>query len=382
MKGHDVVIQLRKALPRLTNIFTSTVSITSLTKAGDTVTAVTATPHGYTGVGNIVTIQGALTPFDVSSLINDGDGTATAVTVQDHDFTQGYPSTAEMINSDQAEYNGQIISNKRRDYRTPLTRNLADNRELMSVPNRKTITYAIEGIPASPATGTNMRIIQNFASGYNGVHEITVVDPTTFTYEVTKELGSPAEGTIIAAGNYRIANIVNFGRLVESYTKQTPTEAWAFVSIGSHRASRDVYVNSDFQIENLAAFDYRQSVEQEFSVFVVLPTKTIIGAGDFSDLFSQDINMYLIKSLVGVEFNSNLSNNVTYRCSFVGNVPFLYTKSFLIHEYQFTQCYYLTIEDTFDNDISVAFRDLELKFDGDAGELMNTEVNLDDDPLP
>lgn len=382
MKAADVVIQLRKVLPTLTDLFTTTVNISSLTKSGDTVTAVTSAPHNITN-GDVVNIQGALTPFDISSLTNDGDWTAIAETLQAHDFTQGYPTIAELINADQSEYNGEIISRKRANYKEPLARDKAIDRELLSVPNRKKITYAITGTPASPATGSNIRIIQNFPFGYNGLHQITVVDPTTFTYQETKELASPAEGTNIKAHfGYRISHLINPERMIESYTVQPPDEAYAFVVLGAQRASRDVYTNSDFTIEFMRGIDYRQSVAQDYSVFVILPTKTSIGAGNFADFFSQEMNKYLIKSLVGVEFDSLFTNRVQYLTAFIGNSPLLYETAFYVHEYQFTQSYYLTLDDTADNDTSVAFRNLELKFDSDAGELMSTDVNLDDDPLP
>ncbi len=113
-----------------------------------------------------------------------------------------------------------------------------------------------------------------------------------------------------------------------------------------------------------------------------MPTKTEIGGGDFADFFSHQMNKYIINSLVGVQFNSLFTNPSQYRCSYVGAVPFLYTAAYYIHEYQFIQSYYLTEEDSFVNDTSVAFRDLELKFENDAGEIMDAKINLDDKPLP
>lgn len=382
MKAADVVIQLKTILPTFTDLFTQNISISSLSKSGDTITAVTSVEHGFAN-DDIVNIQGALTPFDVTNLTSDGNGIATAETLQVHDFTQGYPAVALMINANQAEYNGQIISNKRINYRQPLERSYAADRELLSVPNRKKITYAITGTPITPATGSNIRIIQNFKSGYNGLHQITVVDPTTFTYQETKNIGSPAEGdSIIAKGAARISSVINFDRLLKSYTKHPPTQAWAFVVINSHRASRDTYTLSDLTIENLPAFDYKQIIDQQFSIFIVLPSKADVGGGNLADFLSQEMNKYLIKSIVGIKFNSILSNDAQYLCSYEGNVPFLYTTAFMIHEYQFSQAYYLTVEDEADKDTSVAFRDLELKFNSDAGELMDTNVNLDDNPLP
>ena len=381
MKAADVVLQLRKILPLFTDMFTTVYDISSLTKSGDVVTATTSSPHNIP-IGGVVRITGALTPFDVTELTSDGEGTASVTTLQTHDFTQGYPSVAELINADQSDYNGQIISRKRLDYKQPLPRNRAIDRELLSRPNRKQITYAITGTPVTPATGSNIRIIQNFAAGYNGVHQVTGITSDTFTYEVAKDLGSPAEGNNIRAHTRpRISHLVEPARMIESYTKQPPDNAWAYIILGASNASRDVYTNSDLLAEYMWSADYRQTVDQDFSVLVILPTKQTIGAGDIVDFFNQEMNKWLIKSLVGIKFQSAFTNDVQYMCICDGNSPFLYTGAYYIHEYRFRQSYYLTLEDAADIDTSVAFLDLELKIENDTRELTDDKVNLDDEPI-
>jgi len=111
MKLTDIVNQLKAVLPRYTDDFSTSLSITSLTRSGSTVTATTSAAHGLVA-GNKALIVGAKTPITVSSLtrINQtiaGIETqyANALCATKHNLTPNN-KTVEISGAAQAGYNG------------------------------------------------------------------------------------------------------------------------------------------------------------------------------------------------------------------------------------------------------------------------------------
>ena len=88
MKASDVIKQLQAVLPTVTDLFSESVGIASLTRLGATVTATTSAAHELT-TGAGVTITGAESPTTISSL-TFLDGVATAITATNHDLTEGF----------------------------------------------------------------------------------------------------------------------------------------------------------------------------------------------------------------------------------------------------------------------------------------------------
>lgn len=363
MKAEDVVVQLRAILPRVTDLFSEKVSISSLTRSSTTVTAVTSTAHGL-ATGNTIIIGGALTPTDISSLTFT-DGIATAITASNHDLTEGWENTKpsdsaqiQITGAGESEYNG--LNN------------------LNSVLKRTKFTYEVTGTPASPATGSP-QLLQQFNAGYNGVHTITVVDPTTFTYEITQTPNTPAQGTIEVHKTVRISRVLNIERALEAYTKKADNKLWGFVVLDDVIPSKDRQVESDATGIRGAGTDVHQRLLTPFSVFVFIPTTSEISGAAARDQI-EDIRPFLYKALLGVRFDTSLQSETQYGIISEGDLFSAYNGAVYMHQFVFSTITDIIIEDTVDPDFNVAFRNIELNFldEFDTVEL-SANVDLDEE---
>lgn len=371
MKTRDIILQLRATLPHHTPYFTSNLSVTSLTFSAGTVTAVTSAAHGLQS-GEMVFINGAQTAIDISSLTSslvNGKTVASTVTAQNHDLTDGFTKTVEIIGADQSEYNGV--------------------HEFIHQPNRRNFSYKITGTPASPATGT-IKLIETLAYGYNGLHVITVINPTTFTYTVTGTYSSPALGTITAQKNIRVDGAISIERAIDKYTKQTSgiaeglrkNQLFAFVVIGDHTASRDKTTMEDVTyFHKKGATIFRQLVSQPFSVYIFVPTVDSIGGYPERD-FMEDVVRYIYRSLLRVHIPSGYADETPFSIITTGHASHSYTPAYYIHQINFESIYYLVEQDGIDFDRSVAFRDIQLQYrNANAEFISDMNINLDDKPI-
>ena len=357
-KANDIIKQLYAVLPQLTDLFTDEISITSLTRSGTTVTAVTASVHGLNS-GDFVNILGAFSPIEISSLTRDGD-IATAITNQSHDLTQGFTETVEIDGADQTDYNG--------------------TKTLFAVDSRTQFAFEVSGSPITPATGA-IFLLENFSEGYNGRHEITVLDTTSFTYEITQTPLSPAQGTIIMRKGVRVSGGVNIERIIDSYTKQNANDLWAFVVLGNTVASKNRATLSDATSTPFArGEDTRQRVIDNFAIFTIIPTRDEISGLEARDL-AEDILPILLKSVGGVKFSSGLCSGDAFITIFDSHNTFLYQGSYYVHQFNFQIVKDITTDDLVEPDFNVAFRDISIQYldftdDGDE-VIMTSEIELD-----
>ena len=71
MKAQAVIDKLKALLPFLTDAFTSSFSISSITASGTTATVTSAAPHGLV-TNDLVTIEGAIVDLPLSIISRDG----------------------------------------------------------------------------------------------------------------------------------------------------------------------------------------------------------------------------------------------------------------------------------------------------------------------
>lgn len=364
MKIKDIVNQLSVVLPTLTDYFTDSIEISSITCAGTTATAITTAAHNLL-TGNYVNIHGALTPNPIISL-SHVDNIATAETANNHDLTQGFQQAIQTVGADQAEYNGV--------------------NSLSTVLNRKNFEYIISGSPTSPATGSPF-LLENLKYGYNGWKEITVVDPTTFTYEVSQAQQSPAysniNDTIKCKINLRIHGAISLERAIASYTKQPANSLMIFVVMGNRTANKDRQATTDQTASFGQGMDYRQLMIQPFSVYVFIPSTAHI-AGRYPRDLADDLLKLICNSIARVTFPSVFSQPPYSPAVFVSDSFAVYNSAVYIHEFTFETTEYINYEDTVAPDFGTAFRDIDSSYlsDFSGKEIMTDYVNLDNEPLP
>lgn len=359
MKAADIVKQLKKIVPIYTDAFSDIVSVDSLTFSGGIVTCVTSNAHGLQN-GDVIFIKGALTPITINSLTRVGD-VATAITNSNHDYTDGYTQTVTIAGADQPEYNG--------------------THDFIHQPNRRTFEFSVTGSPVTPATGTNIYTLNNLAAGYNGEHTVTVIDDFTFTYPITSNPESPAQGTITMQVKTRISGAVSIDRIIENYTKQFTGKLWMWVVLGNTTTSKDRFTQSDATFSITSGQDYRQRIISQFYIYVAVPCSNDLSAMDTRDSM-EDLAQIILKAVLNYKFTSPYSDQTNFGCVYDGHGMFSYDYAYYIHEFRFQVIYDLSYLDTVNEDTSVAFRDFDFGFLNEyQTNIMQTNVDLDDEPL-
>lgn len=359
MRSSDIVNQLARYLPALVDDFTTQISITGLTSTGTTATATTAAVHGLL-VGQQVNITGAEVPVAITSIDRTGM-VATMVTATDHDLTENAGFDVIITGANEAEFNGTF--------------------KLLSVPNRRTITFQVADSGATAATGTPLLMNgSNPFQTYNGIREITAVTSNTFEFEVVSGLYSPAGGTIIAKTGIRISSSVEYERIEQAYTKQNPNEAWLFVVLNDSVADKnrriDIGATDNIQQGNY----FNQRMIQSVSLYCVMPTANQIAGRSARDrceeLFKPICNSILTCRFPSLVENDNNPLMVT------GHGFQFYNTAIYIHQYSFEATLQMGESDIFVPDVDVAFRDVDLSMAFSHGNgVLTTEIDLDDEML-
>lgn len=363
MKSEDVIRRLQACLPLFTDYFTDQVAVQSITSSGLVATVITSIAHGL-NTGDYVHISGALVPNPISSL-SQVDGIGTGVTANNHDLTENYQLNVEIDGANESQYNG--------------------THTLLTVPNRKTFTFEIDSGAPSPATGSPLLLEDLKRFTYNGWHEITKVNDTTFTFALEKSLGSPAYGDIKLKVKPRISGAGDLDEAVRAYTEQQDGRLWAFVVLDNMTASKDRSEATDATFIKNNATVYRQMVIQPFHVYVFYPNSERITTRAVRDL-SDDLVAAFCKCLLRVKFPPSFTEDPYSGVVFVGHEFALNENSVVyVHDFVFETMAWITYDDTIDDDISVAFRDITDKYKSifiDDGEIkFEGNINLDDEPL-
>lgn len=362
MRASDIVQQLATVLPTLVDDFTDNVDVDSLTRSGTTVTVTTSTDHNLT-VGQQVNITGAQTPITITSIDRSGI-VATLVTDADHDITENAGFDVQIEGATEPEFNGTF--------------------ELLSVPNRRTITFKVDDSGPTSATGSPLLLNgSNIFQTYNGLREVTAVPTTTtFEYEVDDStLFTPASGTIKVKTSPRITAAVTIERAVDAYTKQADKKAWAVVVLGDALANKNRHIDID-ATDNIQRGNYfNQRLIQNLGIYVFLPTSKQIAGREARDRCEELLNP-ICRSILWAKFPS-LVENTNNPLMISSHGLQAYTTAFYVHQYNFEATLQLGVSDAFVPDEDVAFRDISLTIGSTVGtETFDTEIDLDDEPLP
>jgi len=360
MKMTDIINQLRAIVPIYSDFFTTQTEISSLSYSVGTVTAVTGANHNLV-TGNTVTITGAETPFEIASMSESGL-IVDVQTVVAHDLTFGYQSSVRIQGVVESEYNGEF--------------------ELVDVPNRFTFSFKINAAPSGQPTvvaGSTFMIDPNFI-GYNGVHSVTVLDATTFTYAAPEPISSPALGLPLLNTSPRISGAIDGDAMVDAYTKHGSNQYWAFVAMGSVTTSRDRSIQSDASATTSAADRKRLRQIEPFSVYVFAPTTEEIAARVARDSM-QEVKKALFKALFGWKAPSVFSETTQIEVTPTGDEFSAYNKAFYVHRFDFERALDMVQADAVEPGFNRAWRDTTFSFTNDFNEvIMNTYLNMDDEP--
>lgn len=362
MRASDIILQLSARLPALVDDFTTSFSVSSLTRSGTTVTATTTTAHGLV-TGKSVNIVGAKTPITISSITRVGI-VATLVTAADHDMTEGAFITVEISGATESEFNGTFT--------------------LLRVLNRRTVTFQVAD--SGPTSATGSPLLLNGSSplqSYNGLKKVTSAPTTTtFTYEITDStLFTPAAGIITAKIKPRISGAVDDDRALASYTKQKTDDAWLYVVLNDGVANKNRTLDIDGTDNIQRTNHFKQFISQTVTLLVFLPTSGQISGRKARDR-AEELLRPICQSVLFAKFDSLLAAG-KYNALMFNNHGFAgYDTAFYIHQYTFELTLLMGIDDTVGADEDVAFRDIFITQNHDVGTgVITSDIDLDDEPL-
>lgn len=373
MRCADLVEQLRRKVPLLTDLFSDSIAISSIIHTGTTATVTTAAAHGL-AVGQAPTIFGARTPVAVASIAHvPGETVATVTTSEDHDLTLYRTFKAgnvvEVAGANEAQFNGQRV--------------------VVGVPNRRTIRIEVDaGAPASATGAVYLLGASNYFRNVRGLYAVqTVPSPTSFTitHAAASNLGTLV-GPAFLRTPPRITGVMNAAGADASYSLEAGASApkpWLFAMIEDSVAVRDKAAPAEGYSVNQLSAGWSQMVIQPFRVLVALPNTGGERGRSARDV-AADLVAVFCRALVGARFATGFARSqpLTF-ATFTGDEgQSSDVGPYYVHAYGFEQVAQLTMGDTVGNDEHVAFRDIDLSIGNDVGDaVVESAIDLDDEPL-
>lgn len=362
MKAEDIVRQLMFRLPFYSDAFTDDISVSSITSAALVATVNTSVVHTL-NTNDFAHISNTLVPNTIV-VMTQVDGIASAETAIDHDLTANYQQNVQITGANEAQYNG--------------------SHKFITDINRRNFTFEIDSGAPVTATGSPLLLEDLKRFKYNGWHEVTKVTDNQFTFPLEKAIGSPAYGNPTLQIKPRVSAAATLELAIDSYTKQNNGELWAYVVLDNMIANKDRSETTDATYYPRQQTVYRQLVLQDFHVYVFFPTTQQIAARIGRDT-TDDVLQALCKALLRLRLDTPFIDPNDGGVVFVGSEFGSYENAFYIHDFLFQSQAWITYDDTIDEDISVAFRDIEEQFTSDFIDddevKMEGNINLDDEPL-
>ncbi len=334
MKLSEVVLQLQLILPKFTDYFSRTLTISSITAAGGVATIV-APSHGLANLAPI-TISQVTQNTAINSVSKDGF-LFTFGTVAVHDLTFDYPGYE---NVKLAGFTDSVWN---------------DLFKLMAVPDKN--TFIVQSTNSLPTLTGGESLLEERIDGVNGRYAITLVDPNTFQITGNFEDGTYTDGTIKAA--VRIAGSVSIDRALDQYTAMGDGELWIFVVMGDAVVSKNRTAYNDATATIAPNEDIRTRIVDSFSVFIIQSVKAEIAAVDAVDIARHDLLSPICKSLFGSIFSTGLSGAGDFRAILTGHNFIEYMREWFLYQYTFESTSDLTLEDAVDELDTKAFAEID-----------------------
>lgn len=326
------------------------IKITSLTKVGNTITAVTEEEHGFIVNANFkINIWGAKEViYNQTEIVVASIPTTTSFIYTVEGETTS-PATALPVIFCQAIYTPYVFF------------------------------FTVANSPATPATGTIYQLWE-LNDGYNGLYSIaSVPDINTFTYTMNlSSLNSPAQGTI-TSNLSRIDSAISSQRANEAYTKQASGKYWLFVVPNTEIASknRNELTDATYVYKNGNA--YLQTVIFSFDLLLFIPSPASLANGDSYD-FADDMKRPIFKSLLGAPLVTTFYQNGNYKTtgiSYIGSSPeFSEQNVYYAHRLSFELTFEIQPEDIIDENDLYAFRRVTETYVNKDSEDLNIETDI------
>jgi hypothetical protein len=358
MKIADIVAQLQLVLPKYTNLFSETLSISSISVSANVATITTSTAHALTD-GDAVTISDVGSDTAISAVSKDGL-VFTFTTSADHDLTLDWPEheNVDLRGFTDSAWNSSF--------------------KLVGVPNRR--TFKVQSTLSEPVLNTNEYLQEVRSDGVNGRYGVTVTSTTVFTISGTFLDGDYTGGTVKKA--VRISGAITPERAIDQYTAMGVDELWMYVYPNDAEVSKDRNTFSDATKTVPQGTTMRLRLLDGFSILLIQnTTEDIVGVAAV-DTMRHDLLEPIQKSVLGVKFDTGLSGSDDFRTVLLGHGFVNYTGAYAVYEYTYQVVMDLTEADAVDPSDTKAFRDIDYTLERGDSDVTDMTVQIDTDEVP
>jgi len=371
MKMQPVVKYLHENLPKYTNKFSDTITISSIVAENNLAVATLSSPlpPGTSQVESL-TIANAVVAVNILNF-DVVDGVATIRTPRDHGMVLNFNFK-----------NRSLVTVAY--LRTFSDSTLNGDFEVFEVPNRFVFrfkTSLADGI--YPIDG----VVLNYVSSvFNGSVDATIIDSTHISYPVN---GITEQTRTVETSelhyNIRITRAADVSKTSDAYTNYEKdgyiqNKYYAFVVAENTTTSKDRNITTD-AVATPASDDKYYFMYEDMHICVYAPTSEDILAGDTRDDL-EDIKLALLRTLLYYTPVKQYESYNQFSLMFAGDNEILYNRDRLARAYTFQCQYQLGIQDgNLTQGTLVPFRDISLLVNinenRDAKEKL---INLDVQP--
>lgn len=362
MKIADIVTQLVKIVPQVSDLFADSLPVESIVGDGINVTVTTIEKHRLQ-TGAFVNLSGVAVETDIASVVNTG-AVAAIETSTAHDLTLGWPphASVQLTGFTDPQWNASFT--------------------LLDVSNRKNFDIDATGLATPTLTGSE-KLLELVLGRFNGPATITRIDGTTFTFPSTA-IGSGIGGII--QGSPRISGVVNVAKAIDAYTEQKITDWWLFVTQPqTSPVNKSRRADTDLNSEMTMQTDFQEYISDGFTIFAVGNSSETSAALETMDIARHDILPALLAAVRGFSVPSGLCEESNLPIDLISHGFAVYSGAIYVHQYIFQAPQLLTRGDTVQPE-TVAFRDVDYTQlitspEGNMERELTVKIDLDEDPL-
>ena len=110
---------------------------------------------------------------------------------------------------------------------------------------------------------------------------------------------------------------------------------WMFVVMDQEKVFRNDTTASDISSRKMSGESFYYQLQQDFSIYVVAPSKTSLLGGDIADAV-REYRQPILKAIANYCFPSNLSDVEYQPTVYIGSEADDYIKSYYVHRFDFT----------------------------------------------
>ncbi len=337
MKVADVVLQLKKIIPKYTNLLSTHVEASNISVVSDKVTIETVEENKIKK-GDLITISGFnfLNPV---AYAKQEEKTFEFTTSVVHDLTMGFQEFVT-IRSPDIEVSGVF--------------------KLMSVSGRNTfVGFKIEDI--TPTQEQESYLLEDRADGVNDVFQVsTIIDSRVFEIEGVFRAGRYDKGEAgKVATNIRIAGFAIIDRALEQYTELNEEDFWLFVVPDRVETPRNPVYSNDGIASPSGGEEVRVRLLESFSVYAVTSIKTDPSGIKSIDVCKDQLYFSIMKSLFNLVPDSGLASNEVFRIVSKNHELFNYYRNLLTYRFEFEFSYDAHETDGFTDSPTAAIRKID-----------------------